>query len=399
MRDSIQLGVVVLGMTLMGGSLTSCSKLIKAKGGSSSASTSSGGTTGGTTGGSGSATPTPEPALAKSLLVGGYGAGYSYLKSAEEYDPGARTFTTVAAMSVTRVDHAAVILNDGKVLVSGGIGGTGPSTLSSAEVYDPGTRTFSATTGPMNHMRSGHTMTLLQDGQVLVTAGAFSNQVTNTAELYDSGTGSFTWVGNLSVGRKNHSATLLSDGKVLIAGGADRFDTALSSAEIYDPVAQSFSVVPNPLVNARHSLFAHLLPNGKVLLFGGRGSGGMMGTAELYDPTTEIFTATGSMTTNRDKSNGSRSMLLNNGEVFVMGGGAAERYSQLTGLFTPTSQSPAIIGVGFTIAKLPDGKILVAGGRNAGGLIRAAEVYDPDAGTFSRTTGDLNGDREGGVSP
>jgi hypothetical protein len=241
-------------------------------------------------------------------------------------------------------------------------------------------------------------MTLLQDGQVLVTAGAFSNQVTNTAELYDSGTGSFTLVGNLSVGRKNHSATLLSDGKVLIAGGADRFDTALSSAEIYDPVAQSFSVVPNPLVNARHSLFAHLLPNGKVLLFGGMG-GGIMRTAELYDPTTEIFTATGSMTTNRDKSNGSRSMLLNNGEVFVMGGGTAERYSQLTGLFTPTSQNPAIIGVGFTISKLPDGKILVAGGRNGGGLTRAAEVYDPDAGTFSRTTGDLNGDREGGVSP
>ncbi len=67
--------------------------------------------------------------------------------------------------------------------------------------------------------RATHAATLLPDGKVLVTGGANGNLAFTSAELYDPALGTWTATGSLLTARAQHTATLLLDGAVLAAGG------------------------------------------------------------------------------------------------------------------------------------------------------------------------------------
>jgi hypothetical protein len=65
--------------------------------------------------------------------------------------------------------------------------GRKPDELDSAELYDPATGTWSLT-GSLNSMRKDHAATLLPNGMVLVTGGALAHKAAlASAELYDPG--------------------------------------------------------------------------------------------------------------------------------------------------------------------------------------------------------------------
>ena len=74
----------------------------------------------------------------------------------------------------------AVRLQNGQVLVAGGENASG--TLASAELYYPSTSAWAAT-GNMITARSGFSLTLLPNGDVLALQGT-------SAELYNPATGS-----------------------------------------------------------------------------------------------------------------------------------------------------------------------------------------------------------------
>ena len=82
-----------------------------------------------------------------------------------------------------------------------------------------GTFTF---TGSMHTGRVYHTATLLQNGQVLV-AGGLSLGVEDfglsSAELCNHATGQWTLTGSMSTPRYSHTATLLANVEVLVTGG------------------------------------------------------------------------------------------------------------------------------------------------------------------------------------
>ena len=125
-----------------------------------------------------------------------------------------------------RFRFAATLLNNGKVLVTGGYPGLAP-----AESYDPADGTFAR---PATCWWEGlATATLLPSGKVLI-AGGLNNcdQPVSSAELFDVSAGGFTWTGSMTTARAAPTATLLEDGTVLVAGGAGN-NGDLASAEIY----------------------------------------------------------------------------------------------------------------------------------------------------------------------
>src|SRR5262245_37156685 len=61
--------------------------------------------------------------------------------------------------------------------------------------------------GNMTTPRSGHTATLLENGEVLITGG--SQERPASAELFDPVTNTFVPTGNMTTGRLGNSATLL----------------------------------------------------------------------------------------------------------------------------------------------------------------------------------------------
>lgn len=293
------------------------------------------------------------------------------------------SFTFTGNLLVARHNANAVLLNNGKVLVAGGIETYQPT--DSAELYDPTTGTFTATGNMVTTSLAGRTTTLLPNGKVLIAGGLVgTDEYSDSAEIYDPATGSFAATAHMIWGRGYATATLLPNGKVLIAAGIDNY---VGTAELYDPANGTFTsagMMQSPRIGAT----ATLLPNGQVLIEGGFASAAP--SAELYDPQTGSFTTTGSPTIGRYLETAT---LLQNGQVLVAGGtdyngsllSEADIYDPGTGTFAATGSLIAARYLA-TASLLPDGKVLIAGGadvNNPDNSVATAERYDPATGTFT----------------
>ena len=176
--------------------------------------------------------------------------------SVEIYDPALGTWSVTGSMTADRTGHAATLLSDGRVLVSGGyshqtyeyyddngfpVSYTESSSLQSAEIYDPVSGTWSPTGSMRAGSRSWHPSTLLSDGRVLVSGGGSTygyNPVFATAEIYNPATGTWALTAAMLTPRWGLTATLLPDGRVLVSGGYAGpvpANTISASAEIYSP--------------------------------------------------------------------------------------------------------------------------------------------------------------------
>lgn len=302
--------------------------------------------------------------------------------------PGGWASAALCHMLSPRVYHTATLLNDGTVLIVGGVdtglsgyyacsqgvltatsatvdatyigpdpgirnppglGGVahfellGALNLRSAEIFHPSTATYTATPQNPVHNRHHHTATLLNDGTVLIVGGVrlllhqwtsdtinyldgssdinydLATDTMSSAEIYNPTTGTFTQVGGLAQARYLHTATLLDDGRVLIAGGSTvaapgalttywygQGLQTTASVEIYDPITQTFS--PGiPLQTSRQSHTASKLANGNVVFAGGmyndpavttglyRRDGTVLATTEVYDPYRGVLNQNGAM--------------------------------------------------------------------------------------------------------
>src|SRR5208282_6642443 len=125
----------------------------------------------------------------------------------------ADSFKLTTSMDFPRMDHDAVRLQSGLVLVAGGVGTNGY--LSSSETYNPASGTWFAA-GAMSYPRAGLRLTLLSNGQVLASGGVNSNGYVARAEVFDPGSLSWSLGGNLLTARAAHTATLLTNGLILI---------------------------------------------------------------------------------------------------------------------------------------------------------------------------------------
>ncbi|MFI5348445.1 MAG: kelch repeat-containing protein [Elusimicrobiota bacterium] len=269
-------------------------------------------------------------------------------------------------------------MTNGKILVVGGTDAGGPT--NTAEILDitRGSEFVApqavAAANPMTFARSSATITVLPNGNVLVSGGWDGANARCDAEVYNPNTGLWTIVGaspcganSMSSGRFNHTATPLLTGGVLVCGGQT------GAADLATPTCDIFS------------------PTG----VGGCGTVG------------GCFAATGSLLLGRYNHS---STLLNDGTVWVAGGwslgvvsGATnnnppyvvttERYSPGSGTWSQ-SQPLNEARANHTATLTGDNKVLLAGGRNGNttfdtllginfprfGLLNSSELFDPTGG-------------------
>lgn len=310
--------------------------------------------------------------------------------AAQLYDAVNGTFTTTGSLSAQRFGKAVTLLSDGRVLVTGGYDcvSSGPEGISaSAEIYDPATGAFKPT-GAMKVAREFHTATLLDDGRVLITGGVSSSRVLSTAEVFDPATDTFRTTGSMSAFRDHHTATLLPDGRVLIVGGGGEGYASSKSADLYDVATGNFHATGS-MREGRWLHTASLLLDGRVLVVGGRSPrDSVYRTAEMYDARTGTFRPAGSM---RDGRQQHTTTVLPDGRVFIAGGiwsdGRDSRVLSATEMFDPSVSSFASIGSmgearwGHTATLLRDGRVLIVGGSDIGPNgsvpVGSAVLYEP----------------------
>src|SRR5438132_2521237 len=291
------------------------------------------------------------------LITGGRASAGYIVAVSEIFDPATGTSTASATLRTARVDHTATLLPDGRVLVAGGTGVSG--SLASAEIFDPSNPAagFQALSAAMRAARARHTATLLNDGKVLIAGGDDAG----TAEIFDPTTETFSSaLLAMAAPRIGHTATLFSDDSVLLAGGNT------DSMELFTPADQKFTLDPKAMSAARTGHWAIELSSTRLLFF----EGDTGNTIDEFNPSADTLALKGNM-----DGSASSATLLPNGKILVLGPDAA-------GLYSPDAADPAAAFTAFDETSVPgstalrrsgqtatelsgDKRILVAGGVNA----------------------------------
>jgi len=238
------------------------------------------------------------------------------LDTAEIYTRSTDVVTpAVGKMSTRRWQNSAVTLLDGRVLVVGGpeyLEGA-DTTATLADLFDPMTTTFTPSAGMLTVPRVYTRAVLLVDGRVLVTSGNDPS-----IEIFDPETNTFALVPHMP----KHTfgfVVRLRDGRVLLGGG----DGGVKNAELFDPETNTFSPAGSSMMRGRSMLTAHTLPSGLVAIIGGASSNAgaiadPQSSVELFDPATNTFTdASYALATPRTWH---ASALVRDGTILVMGG-------------------------------------------------------------------------------
>lgn len=207
------------------------------------------------------------------LIVGGAQRELKGVDAALLFDPTTSRFAVAGTLKTNRRGHSASLLNDGRVLIAGG-SSDDPSDafLNTAEIYDPSTGTFSLT-GLMLKGRESHAATVLPNGSVLISGGrgrntpSFDVITLAESELFNPATGRFNPTGSMVTARSEHTATLLPSGLVLIVGASET-----NAAELYDPsVGAYFTTSGLDTLRPSRDPVTVLLKSGDVLVLNGRG--------------------------------------------------------------------------------------------------------------------------------
>lgn len=315
----------------------------------------------------------------KVLITGGRNSE-NVLDSVKLYDPENGEISTVSNLLEPRYEHTATLLNNGTVLIAGGRNAN--NSLDSTEIYDVTTSTFTLG-NTLTDNRSNHTATLLSNGKVLIAGGysfttasdgVVSSNFLSSAEFYDSNS-----TFSMNQTRSQHTVTLLTNNNLLIAGGKD--DTGfISSAEIFDTGTNTFTLTSLSMNQGRGNHTATLLLNGKVLITGGIGFSADLSSAEIYDSSTDNF----SYLSNQNSMETSRGLhtatLMYNGKVLIAGGSSTSSNSEL---YDPSSDSFSSINSlkistqFHTATILSNGKVMIAAGIEGEDVTNAISIYDP----------------------
>ncbi len=361
------------------------------------------------------------PGRAASLGDGGALAIQDDGTAVERWDPTGATWGPAAGLNAPRSNFVAVTLDDGRVLVTGGVNDSAQA-YSSTYIYDPATPKGTWTkVGLLGTARSAPAGAVLHDGRVLVAGGAYLDK----PALHDDAAPAVALAGY-------HPEPV--GGDVLDDVAPSRVVPALATAETYDPATATWSPTGS-MRYARAGASAVTLADGRVLvvspggdLWVGSDTGVTMDpraptTTEVYDPATGRFALVGSLpeidraaiaasgvdlpTSDPWVTSVGTLVALPDGGALLVGHGdswkhqadvtRSFRFDAGTGRWTAVGpahastndmtvggwhETPGVDLAGSFAAALPNGLVLVAGGSTSDGAggwkaTREARTYDP----------------------
>lgn len=319
------------------------------------------------------------------LIVGGSAlvAGNDvYSNKAHLYLPMQGVFAASGTLTDARAEHVAARLNDGRVLVAGGT--NDKAYLGSAEIYDPkkpAAAAWSKAKDMFEHRAWGHAAVTLKNGRVLVTGGFVSSDSTSSVTLYDPTQDKWlTPAAQMNVARRGHTMTLLQNGKVVIAGGVKQGTNMWSyettdTVEVYDPSSGTFTLAQDKMAKGRTGHTATLMKDGRVLIVGGvcwdgkvKACANAQQKDDIFDPVSGKLTHIAHPGSAGGLPSAHISVLLDDGRVMVAGSNDDSTADTVVA-FAPggggiwdTLPAMKIGRWSATATKLKDGSVLVVGG-------------------------------------
>ncbi|MBI4219638.1 MAG: hypothetical protein HY682_05790 [Chloroflexi bacterium] len=244
------------------------------------------------------------------------------------------------------------------------------------QLVDPKTGAVEELTD-FNLRPTSHTATLLPDARVLVLGGQLTPSGNTGGWIFDPRRNTFRAVREPAIARSNHTATLLGDGTVLVVGGGGPNE---AKAEIFDPSTESWrdgGLTSSP--RAGHG--AVLLTDGRVLIYGGGNYQGGLDAIEIYNTVTGLWTGIGSIPQGGPLGPGA---LLPDGNVLIIewAGDVDSWVFTADAAHWEATQPMARNRGDFSVAALPDGRVLVLGGQTGSSarnplLLASSEAFDP----------------------
>lgn len=307
------------------------------------------------------------------------------LASAEIFDPASGTFQMVGSMATPRRAATATRLPDDRVLVAGGFPTAANAdgsehlgdALRSVEIFDPQTGTFSVA-GEMVDSRAVHAAVALQDGRVLLLGGLGLREEEpsalpgmgplDTAEIFDPVSGTSRRLdARLILGGSDETATTLQDGRILLAPA----NGGVGAVELFDPTSETFTAL-EPVDDTRVAAKTlSTLPDGQVLMAGELvdrdGLRALKPAWRLFDPETGSFGPVMSTDAYSD-----RAVTLADGQVLLLGSppsGDGLPVDPRAMIYDPATSTMRDVGPGTVprergqvVVRTGDGRVLIAGG-------------------------------------
>lgn len=205
--------------------------------------------------------------------------------------------------------HSIIGLGNGKVLINGGYKDRGLAQVSAAAyIFDKDQESIKEISA-MNLARADHSLSLLDDGSVLVIGGYTKNSngfyvPTNTIERFNPKTQSFEWFNErLYKARFGHSAVQLADGSILVTGGITEKSKTIpdsQSSAVEDPQLPNSTPINDSSGSSRYSEMTKASR-----------------TAEIITPSGGVFELREVMTEGRAYH---KSIRLESGKIVIFGG-------------------------------------------------------------------------------
>lgn len=268
--------------------------------------------------------------------------------TAEKFDYHSEKFSDTGSLTDARFNHSMTLLDDGSILVAGGCENPQNNYLASIELYTNGE--FSKLSAAMSHGRCAHSACLMTDGNVLIAGGWVKSkrggrpEQTNIAEIFVSSDRKILNTSNMVLRRGSGVASVsLPSGEVLVVGG-----TSGVTAEIYTPITGNFSTLDEKLPVVMSSVEIVDIGNGKFLLIDTN-----LGVSVVFDSQTKSFRRTGNLIIPRAEATVTK---IFGGNVLVAGG------------FDFSGDLQDVIALGVKSGRIQN--------------IMECEIYDVSTGTF-----------------